>query len=1142
MANITALQATRGQLIDQISSLSAAIQVNTQSLQQQLAALPFARTDGQRNQIENNISRLKQQIAQDTAELQRLTQQLAEIDVQIREAQLQSESRSSAGQVVANDQAANDEKADVIAPQTDPAQVAAPSLVTNADRFQDTTVTDEGTDADVRPITNTQALPPITARPGGLLGRIVSPNSPDQVIPTPSIVPVFDPFEVDGGINEDAVLNRPTFSPGQGGREDTGGAGTGVRAALNQLFSGQITPQSNVLDQYASYTYAISIYLMNANDYKSLIQNPNSLPRGAQLILQSGGAPVAGGALPTVDIQEAQQAADGNGAPLNVPELGRNPNFPLDYYLDDVRLTSYINGKGTNSAHNVFKVQFKVIEPNGITFLDNLYKATDQYVKLSGTPQVNYAAQNYLMVIRFYGYDKDGNLVLAQKQPFTDPISNRTVETVVEKYVPFQFTNIKFRVANKLVEYDCEAVGIPNAVASSPARGTIPYNVELTSQSLKDLLQGQQAFGGTGTGSTGSKLSYAQITEGQDQGRTERVRVNRFQFEDRPVDPLPGSSFDAEFGGSGGGEGIAAALGTTPTVTAGAGPTQNQAPPKASASGTKTLVTGLQDALNKLQEEWVAKGTIKYADRYFFELDPILAQAKVVPPGSTNLRNTPMAANDSARTMLPETQAVDADSRKFSILSGTSILQFLDQVVRNTSYIYEQQTKYYDPKTKELIPNGTPANVTGWYKISMQAVPQGANRYDTKRNDYAYDITYRVEVYAINDAKSDFFPSAQYRGTHKRYDYWFTGINTQILDYQQDFNYIYYIVQNARSPERTRTTTNHREVPRYFAQPRSDQSDQMNEGPVSEPSAQLADYLYSPGDTAKVKLRILGDPAWIQQGDVRGGLTRGNQLYSAFLPDGTVNYNGQEILFEVLWNKPVDYDLETGLMDPGTKNYNSNRRAGQAGDAVQTYVYRANSCVSIFNRGRFEQELEGSQIYFTLPQDKQQQAQKNERRVAAKDTAYRNPLVNIPAASPGLLDLDVVSGGEVNFAPTSLAEVLDSSKQSRSLFTPQSPRGASPAAAATSVTQIVGIPNETAAETNRVLGLARGPEVGPPSTFLTLRDGQTVQITSVQELGNYSGTATASARLAAANRLNLAQQAANSPTTAVRPQLIAKDN
>lgn len=512
--------------------------------------------------------------------------------------------------------------------------------------------------------------------------------------------------------------------------------------------------------------------------------------------------------------------------------------------------------------------------------------------------------------------------------------------------------------------------------------------------------------------------------------------------------------------GANAGRGTGQAADPAPTRGNTPGGQGTAAPPKANATTSKTLVTGLADALKRAQEEAREKGAIEYIDHYYFELDSLLEQAKVVPPGSTDKRQTPMGATETAKDQLDQkTQAVDTNARSFKILAGTSILQFLDQVVRNTDYIYEQQIKYYDPKTKELVDNGNPADVMGWYRIGMQASPR-LDEYDRKRNDYAYDITYRVEVYAVNDSRSDFFPSSQYRGTHKRYDYWFTGINTQILDYQQDFNYLYFLTQNAKTAPRIRDrTSNWREVQRYYFAPRSPESDQMNEGPVSEPSAQVADYFYSPRDTAQVKLKILGDPAWIQQGDVRGGLTRGSQLYGSFLPDGTINYAGQEILFEVLWNQPQDYDLSTGLMDPGTKNYKANRAAGRAGDAAQTNVYRANKCVSTFSRGQFTQEIEGSQIFYRLPGSQEQKAQQNERQNAARRQAspYRNPSVDIPAASPGLLDLETgAGGGEVNYKPTSLATVLDQQPRASRIFTPQTPRGAPPARPPTSSTQTVG--------------------------------------------------------------------------------------
>ena len=406
--------------------------------------------------------------------------------------------RASAGQEVAQAQRANDDQANSVAP---PAEAPPAPGVTNADQFDETPNTDINTDAATRSLTDTQSLPPITARPGPALGRIVPPNIPGQVTAAGDQSPQL----ADYLYRDDGAANTPTRQAGAGSPRDdqTGATGSGVRAALTQRFAGNIVPQGNVLDQYASYTYSISVYLMSATDYKQFITSPNALPGGSQLLIQSGGAATGGGLVApsqadTINVGGSSVAIEDPGQVLAnqvaKSNLTRNPFFSLDYYLDDVRIESVIAGKGVGQAHNVTKLQFRVIEPNGITFLDNLYKACDQYVRLSGSAQTNYAAQNYLMVIRFYGYDKDGNLVLSQNQPFLDPISRKRIDTVVEKFIPFQMTGIKFRVANKMVEYDVDCAAVPTAVAASAARGTIPYNVELTSQTLKDLLGGQAQF------------------------------------------------------------------------------------------------------------------------------------------------------------------------------------------------------------------------------------------------------------------------------------------------------------------------------------------------------------------------------------------------------------------------------------------------------------------------------------------------------------------------------------------------------------------------------------------------------------------------------------------------------------------------
>jgi hypothetical protein len=46
-----------------------------------------------------------------------------------------------------------------------------------------------------------------------------------------------------------------------------------------------------------------------------------------------------------------------------------------------------------------------------------------------------------------------------------------------------------------------------------------------------------------------------------------------------------------------------------------------------------------------------------------------------------------------------------------------------------------------------------------------------------------------------------------------------------------------------------------------------------------------------------------------------GGDAITNPAYVNFYPDGTINHESQEALFELAWNQPSDYNITTGIMD-----------------------------------------------------------------------------------------------------------------------------------------------------------------------------------------------------------------------------------
>ena len=1135
MADLIALRARRGELVEQIANLTAEKISAERVLARAQSDLQFTTDPAVRRNREQQIQQAKGIIAKNNAELVTLNAQLAEVDRQIAVAQQQQGSRESTGETVPRAQRARDDAANTAVPP--PEQASAESTTSNAERFEPETTTDLGTDDPPNTAEQNQSLPPRTAFPGG---------------PVPD-----DAF----GDQPTVVDARPTSQAGAASPKDDASGGAAVRARINSIFGGdggRIVPQGNVLDQYSSYAYSISIYLLSPEDYQQMLKTKRP-PSGWQLLIQSAGAAQGGGIIPGSQLgPEFNQEDYRQAAEATLARLGRNQFFRNDYYIDDVSIRTLISGKGTNGAHNAVALRFKLLEPNGITLLDNLYKATREYVNIrGGNSNSNYAAQTYLMAIRFYGYDQNGNLVSAQRLNATD-LEGKNYSAVVEKFIPFQFTGIKFRVANKVTEYECDAVCPQNMVNTGPARGVIPYNIELSSQSLKDLLTGPLGFAKSESASKAvpdNARAAATPTNAPQRYNPRRGGTSTQAAPSVSTWPPGGGEFADLFNYNPAGD----FQGPAATITAGGSPTQSQAPPKADAASrakSLTITQGLSDALNKFQEELVTEGVQELADIYEVRiLEPVLKSAKLVPPGEFNPRQSAMIKAQTAKEQKDgKTQSMDTNSKTTKVIAGTSVVQFIDQVCRTSSYILEQQTAYIDSKTGKQVENGTPAQTIGWYRIGLQAEPTG--KYDNKRNDYQYKITYSLAAYQVNQVKSDFFPRTQFLGTHKKYNYWFTGENTQILDFQQDYNYLYYIVQNTNS--RPKITSNYREADRYFYQPRSPESSQgQDDDKVYEPSAQAADYLYSPADQSRIKLQIVGDPAWIFQGESTSGIQGLQSIYGAFLPDGTINPEGRQVLFEVAFNRPTDYDINTGLIDPGINNYGADRSNGVAGDARQSFIYQAVECTSSFSKGKFTQELNGVLQTFPLEEPTArgraatEQQRTNTQTAQTRNTAAQANRSTRNTAGPtgarvgrGALPVRVrpdppLTGSltDAEFGGSGSGDGISSALgtvNAEPLASPQPP---------TSATQTVG-PAATGSAAIRSQGGAAGSNVGQPATFVVLSNGRAQTVTSQSEINALvaSGRVSAIQGQEASRTLSLQQQAANNPRTTANRQTGARES
>ena len=287
---------------------------------------------------------------------------------------------------------------------------------------------------------------------------------------------------------------------GQQGGDNNPGPNTAATQQALSVFATStnqlIVTQPNQLDQYASYTYGISWYVLSPQQYNDTVNAQRANLAGWQLLMQSGGAPIK----------------------------GRNPAFPLDYYMDDLEIDSNVMG-GQNMANTATLIKFRVTEPNGITLIENLFRAVQSVYANAQQPNANtggtakqptttqttnYLQAQYCLVIQFYGYDKDGKLVAPAMGQYSTNSSGYGQQAIITKYYPFTLRDIDFRVANRAIEYEITGVPIPQWYASSTDRGTVPHDFVMTGQTVEQLLNGSPA---TATATANNSTSAVRETK-----------------------------------------------------------------------------------------------------------------------------------------------------------------------------------------------------------------------------------------------------------------------------------------------------------------------------------------------------------------------------------------------------------------------------------------------------------------------------------------------------------------------------------------------------------------------------------------------------------------------------------------------------
>lgn len=635
--------------------------------------------------------------------------------------------------------------------------------------------------------------------------------------------------------------------------------------------------QKNPLGNLSSYTYNLTLYMVTPEAYDAFIasgrKNINAIKNTTNSFAQSQVANSGAG---------AYILAQSAGANKNSEQ--RAPGFNYDYYIENLRLRTAIAAKVTQSEANTFKCEFDIVEPYGFSFISNLTRARNEILKNSKLQSVQKNKQNlkqiFVLGIRFYGYDKQGNVATTADFSAEDTINPAAQAggggdtALFERFYDIAITGLKFKLDGKSTIYNITASALPEQVSMTTRLGRINKDIQIQASTVYEALMGNDGN-----------------------------------------------------------------------------------------------ITGLLASLNDQYEQMFNEKTCNIPNKYSVkfigdEVDvAAIKNASMIIDSDLDKLKTAMKANNitTSNAKLEASVYPLLNYKQIKFKNDTSILQAISLIIGQSDYLYAAMNTVFSSKA-EPDKDGEDLDLPGgktrirWYNIGSDVKVLG---FDDKRGEWAYDITYVIQPYETPYFMSPYANlPIKYYGPHKRYDYWFTGKNTEVIRYEQQINANYFNVALGFSKEeRDAQNISGPNQPQLVMQPqmRTPMARQGMTGEGMEAQNSYLTSLYDPASWASAKIQILGDPDFLMQ----TAPNTMSQVYDPFYDtDGfTINPNGGQVFIEIDFKEPEDYNHTDGLL-----SINESIQFVDYPDSVKKMIkgvsYNVTYVNSTFRTGTFIQDLE----------------------------------------------------------------------------------------------------------------------------------------------------------------------------------------
>lgn len=701
-------------------------------------------------------------------------------------------------------------------------------------------------------------------------------------------------------------------------------------------------PPTNVLHDYSSYTYRITLFFLEKDDYNSLAASPDAFTPKYALMSSGGGYANKPGA----DVKIGDTFVRG---------AGRHPDFEEDFFIDNLSILTVVGLNSKTKATNAIDISFTITEPHGISLLDRLLSACET----SNDKSMNYMEQPYLLEVDFLASPSDPAYNESKKQD----------RLITRKRIPIKILELKISPGTGGTTYQVRAIPY-NHVAFNMTVASVPVNFNIEAGTVGEFFS---------TDSDATDLIN---------GFREQLSANKERVESELT------KWKAEHTIISGG------IQQEPT------PSQIEAERTRLTKSISYDSASFVGAYNEYMKEVSKQGLSKNPPTLiaFSIPDQRIAKSPIVNPETAQSRNNTMGGRDQAIEspdnqfkkkqvfpIHPGTSIIDVVDKivQKSDYITTQINEFKKQVEESTADAnYSGATNENDRSNTSSKKIDEKFQDLDWFKVIPQVV---LSDFDFNRNAYSKTVLYTILPYITANQYHPSFKKSQIKESAavRTYNYWYTGTNMDIIKADIDFDSTYY----------TQLTTYRDQVKRGGANRQSSEeavdittagtnravlsailpvatevsghnaaAGTMNsaEQPKDHLVADLKKSIYSSqrGDMLNIKLTIIGDPAYIKQDDIYYN-PASPDTYNKYLtntePNSTrpIGANGQilfdreQVYVKLNFKNVVDINDSIGIVNKQTKLTN-----GRDTNGTFTGMYKVLKVQSSFVRGQFTQVLD----------------------------------------------------------------------------------------------------------------------------------------------------------------------------------------